>query len=75
MNLIRILIVIAVVWLLYQVVKGYLGGKQPATVSNAGSKRMVRCAYCDLHIPEDEALQHDGKYYCSREHLELNLSA
>jgi uncharacterized protein len=29
---------------------------------------MVRCARCGLHVPEREALQHAGRYYCSAQH-------
>ncbi|MES9969516.1 MAG: PP0621 family protein [Candidatus Thiodiazotropha sp.] len=29
----------------------------------------VQCAYCGLHLPRDEAVNEDGKYYCSKTHL------
>jgi uncharacterized protein len=32
---------------------------------------MVRCAHCGLHIPENEAVTMQGRYYCSKEHLKL----
>lgn len=31
-------------------------------------QRMVSCSYCDLHLPQDDALAHDGRYYCGAEH-------
>jgi AmpD protein len=31
-------------------------------------QRMVSCSCCDLHLPENDALAHDGRYYCSVEH-------
>ena len=30
---------------------------------------MVQCQYCKLHLPESEALAHDSRFYCSKEHL------
>lgn len=30
---------------------------------------MVRCAQCDVHLPQERALQKDQQWYCSREHL------
>jgi uncharacterized protein len=38
-------------------------GKPPPSVQN-----IVRCARCGLHVPEREALQHAGRYYCSEQH-------
>jgi len=32
---------------------------------------MVRCAHCELHIPQSEALERSGNWYCSNKHLEL----
>jgi len=31
--------------------------------------RMVQCHHCGLYLPEQEAFQESGRYYCSREHL------
>jgi hypothetical protein len=30
----------------------------------------VRCAECDVHLPESEAITDDGRHFCGREHLE-----
>jgi uncharacterized protein len=32
---------------------------------------MVRCAHCDLHLPADEAVQSDGRAYCTPAHARL----
>lgn len=34
------------------------------------SEAMVSCAACGLNVPQSEALAGDGRWYCSREHLE-----
>jgi len=30
--------------------------------------RMVQCAACGIYLPEQEAIVHQGKYYCSPSH-------
>ncbi|WP_459874038.1 PP0621 family protein [Halomonas shantousis] len=32
------------------------------------SERMVRCAYCRLHLPESESIHHEALTFCCREH-------
>jgi len=32
--------------------------------------RMVRCAHCGVHLPNDRALQRGSQWYCSQQHLE-----
>lgn len=36
--------------------------------AEAGSKRMVACALCSLHVPLDEALIDEGKTFCCEDH-------
>lgn len=38
--------------------------------NNHNNERMVRCEYCQLHIPESEAVHHGGTYTCSLEHAQ-----
>lgn len=33
---------------------------------------MVRCAYCDLHIPEQESVHMGEKRYCCKQHQLLH---
>ena len=30
---------------------------------------MVQCQYCKVHLPQTDALIHDARFYCSKEHL------
>ena len=30
--------------------------------------RMVRCAHCGLHVPEQEAITVGGEHFCTRDH-------
>lgn len=39
--------------------------------SNAESvENMVQCASCQVHLPRSEAFLVDGKFYCSKAHIE-----
>ncbi len=37
-------------------------------------ERMVVCAHCGVHLPESEALEDDGRHFCSEEHRRLGSS-
>lgn len=30
---------------------------------------MVQCQYCKVHLPKSDAITHDGRFYCSQEHI------
>ena len=32
------------------------------------AQRMVRCAECDVHVPENDAVFDDGRHFCSEAH-------
>lgn len=34
--------------------------------------KMVRCAQCQLHLPEHLALRQDDKWYCCSEHRDVD---
>lgn len=69
MNLIRLIVIALIIYLLIQIVKKWSANKK-STTSSPEETKMVRCKVCQLHIPENEALQKAGEYYCSQEHLE-----
>ena len=33
-------------------------------------ENMVACEKCGLHVPENEAVTRNGKFYCSEEHAQ-----
>jgi uncharacterized protein len=43
---------------------------QPVPPAPLGVARMVRCAHCDVHLPESDALLSQGRHYCSAAHRE-----
>ncbi|ARP93391.1 PP0621 family protein [Bordetella genomosp. 13] len=58
-------------------------GRQPAAdrpVRGKGgpatpAETMVRCAHCGIHLPRSEAVQIDGRSWCSQEHARLGPGA
>ena len=75
-GLIRVIIIVILALLVYRLLKRWLAKlksepkKKPANID-----RMVRCHYCDLHIPETEAIQDRDGWYCSEEHRKLDQPA
>ncbi len=44
-------------------------GKPRAT--RADGERMVDCTQCGIHLPISEAIESQGRYFCSEEHRRL----
>ena len=71
MNLIRLLVIVAIVWLVYRMYQNWLSSNKIARKQRARQaeiKNMVQCSRCGLHLPENEALRQGGKFYCSEAH-------
>lgn len=69
MGLIRIIIIALIIYLVIQIFKRWAANKNIQTVTKTEQQKlMVKCDVCQLHIPKNEALQKDGKYYCNQEH-------
>lgn len=69
MNLIRLIVIALIIYLVLRIFKNWSANKK-STISKPEETKMVRCKVCQLHIPENEALQKAGEFYCSQEHLE-----
>lgn len=65
-GLLRLLAVLFCIWLLWRFVQKKTGGKQSTTQSNSAS--MVVCEVCGTHVPEDNAINENGRWYCSAAH-------
>ena len=76
MGLIRLVVILIIAWLVYSLTRRWLASlEQKRTQKKQGEtshiETMVSCAHCGLHIPQNEAIQAQGKYYCSDEHRQL----
>ncbi len=75
MGIIRLITVIAVIWLVWFFYKrfqqGLMSAKHARAEANKKNKSFLnvkKCAVCGVHVPESEVLEHNGRYYCSIEH-------
>lgn len=66
--IVRLIILVVLLWLGFRIYKLFQAKKQN-TLTPPKTMDMVSCATCGIHIPTNEALKDDGKYYCSRNHL------
>ena len=64
------------VFALYLLVKGF-GRKSSASARKAeepaspAGERMVGCAHCGVHLPQSEAVDDNGAYFCGEAHRRL----
>lgn len=70
MGLVRLLLIIAIVWLVLVLARRLLdSGRRIAEQRKPRlTENMVRCERCGLHVPESEAVRRDGHNYCSPAH-------
>lgn len=71
MGLFRLILIIALVWLAWRLLKKVLlsnRSDQPQDNLDA-PHRMVRCARCGLHVPESDSVEDQGNHFCSQAHL------
>jgi len=80
MNLLLIrLIIFAVLFFaglkLYRMYREWkLDREGPQQAGDAEGNRMVRCSWCQVHLPEDDALRERGDWFCSGDHRDKYLA-
>ena len=78
MGLIRLLIIAALIYLAWRVVKNLLSqasGRDNSSPdsSSQDAQAMLKCTQCGVHVPAPEAFTHNGRHFCSQEHQRLYL--
>ena len=84
MNIINLILLITLIWLalrltlrlagIFATVRSLfnLGNRashqQDTKATPNGQQKMVKCAYCQTYISEQDAYAHQGKFYCSKDH-------
>ncbi|WP_280550557.1 PP0621 family protein [Halomonas sp. 11-S5] len=80
MNLLLIrLIIFAVIFIaglkLYGMYREWkLDREGPPQEGDDQGNRMVRCSWCQVHLPEDDALRERGDWFCSGDHRDKYLA-
>jgi uncharacterized protein len=65
----RLLFIVAIIAIVYQLTRSFRAGR--VTKHEHGPEEdMVRCTYCGVHLPKNEALMVDGHYYCNETHCD-----
>lgn len=68
----RTLVIIIVLVLIVMIAKRMWQKPRPPARRIRENEQMVQCAHCGIYIPEQEALQRAGQYYCSQAHLDTD---
>ncbi len=67
----RLLFIVAIIAIVYQLTRSFQAGR--VTKHDHGREEdMVRCTYCGVHLPKNEALKVDGHYYCNESHRDAS---
>lgn len=60
-----------VILILRQLVRG---SRPSAARPRLPEQHMVQCSHCGTYVPEQEALEDAGRYYCSEQHRQIARS-
>ena len=69
MGLIKLIIVLFIGWILYSLFRRWQN-QLPKSSSDSDEKidTMVKCAECGVHVPQQNAIEYKGHFFCSKEH-------
>lgn len=65
----KLLLLAIAVWLIIVIFKHYRASLQKSS-SASPAEDMVQCATCGLHLPKNDSLFRNDKYYCSSAHIQ-----
>ncbi len=67
--LLRLIVIAIAIWLLVRVGRKLLNPPPPPPQpSKQTFEQVVKCAHCGLHIPQNQAINEDNRWYCSPQH-------
>jgi uncharacterized protein len=52
--------------------KGLARRPRPGGAARTDGERMVSCSQCGVHLPISEAVEAEGRYFCSEEHRRVS---
>lgn len=73
--MVRVLLLIALVWLLYIVIKrAFLDSNNPpSSQNNRAEEKIVQCSACGMHVPESETIQRNSLVVCNNPDCNKNV--
>ncbi|MBA5248068.1 MAG: hypothetical protein FE834_00810 [Gammaproteobacteria bacterium] len=68
MGIFKLVVIVLLLFVGFYLFKRF---RNPSSVAilQPSTDKMVACHACKMHIPENEAIMHDGRIYCSKECL------
>lgn len=70
-TMIRLLFWVALIAAAFWLWRKFNASQQPPAEPKLDAPlKMVRCAHCGVHLPDDRALQQGSEWYCSQAHLQ-----
>lgn len=75
MGLVRLLLIVAAAWLVYQLLRRL--GRPRGSVPAAAPPRhghMVPCLHCGVHVPADRAVVEGEAHFCCEDHRRVHGS-
>jgi len=76
MGLTRLLMIIAIVWVVWFIYRRVKQGKHVLKrnkVKKHAISNVKQCSVCGVHVPENEVLESNGRFYCSQKHLKSDV--
>lgn len=77
MGIVRLLTILFIIWFIWSLYRRFIQQQtgKPAVKTSAREKvpTVKQCAFCGIHIPLEEAIQRNGRYYCSQGHYEKDV--
>ena len=67
----KILLLIAVVWIIFTLIKRYQRSLSMPDAPAKPVEDMVKCAQCAVNLPRGEAIYTQGDFFCTVEHQRL----
>lgn len=64
----RTLLIFIALAVIVMIIKRLWGQTIQKPASRTETEKMVQCANCGIYVPLHEALEQQGKYYCSSAH-------
>lgn len=67
----KIILLLVLAFVVYAMIKGSARRKRQSPAAEKPAETMVACARCKVHLPETEAIEDGGAFFCSEEHRRL----
>jgi uncharacterized protein len=67
----KLFVLLVAAAVVYLVIRGMIRRGGGAGRSAPPAERMVACGHCGINVPQSEALEAGGRFYCSDEHRRL----